>query len=296
MRQTLSYLKNKLGMGEPEHVVESLHYEAGEAPEKIELADTSEWQRLANLWRRAEKVEVSGATDADLRVTIASLEETAREIDRLMSAGLLTGAEADLLHMEMDTRVARLEQAMTNPRPNASGQSAGPSHPARIARRRLADRQGPLEQLSAAESLKVPVLKLVLPQVEEDVKLVSRSEIIQNLQPNEVSRIRRVREACRTALERIQSRLRGGASNARATAEWHQIRGAWREVSALAGEDLGPNERRRAEAQLGAAREAAAKLNLSGLMSRPEMVLLMHKADQLQERIRRNAGLKCARA
>jgi hypothetical protein len=289
MRQTLSYLKNKLGLGEPEHVVETFHHAEGEARENVSLTDTTEWQRLANLWSRAEKVEVSGAPDADLRVTIGSLETTARDIDRLMSTGLLSGAEADLLHLELDARVMRLEEAMNTPRSNASGQSMRPSHPARGARQRLADRQGPLEQLSAAPRLNTHVLKLVLPQVEQDVELLTRDDITQSLQPTELGKVRRVRENCRTALERIRTRLRGGASSARATSEWHEIRSAWRELAPLAERKPSPVERRRAESRLAGAREAALRLRLSGLMSRPEMSLFMQKADELQKRIRHNA-------
>jgi hypothetical protein len=290
MRQTLSYLKSKLGLGEPEHVVESLHYGEGEPREKVDLTETTEWQRLANLWQRAERVEVSGASDADLRVTIASLETTAREIDRLLAAGLLTGSESDLLHLELESRMARLEEAMNNPPSNASGQSVQPSHPARGARRRLADRQSALEQMSVADRLQLPVLSQVLPQVEQDIELLSRKDIIQSLQPTELSKVRRVREACRTSLERIQGRLRGGASNARATAEWHQIRTTWRDLAPLAATGTSPAQRRMAESRLADAREAATRLTLSGLMSRPEMSLLMQKADELQTRIRRSAA------
>jgi hypothetical protein len=294
MRQTLSYLKSKLGLSEPEHVVETLHHAEGEAHQPVKLTETTEWQRLVNLWRRAERLEVSGTTDADLRVTIASLETTASEIDRLMAAGMLTGAEADLLHMELDTRATRLEEAMDTPRSNASGQSVRPSHPARSARQRLADRQGPLESVSAAPRLEPNVLNLVLPQVEQDVELLGRKDLVMSLQPNELGKVRRVREACRTSLERIRTRLRGGASSARATAEWHHIRSTWRELAPLAAGPVTPAQRRQADSALKGAREAATRLTLSGLMSREEMDLLMHKADQLQARIR--AGSDGARA
>jgi hypothetical protein len=289
MRQTLSYLKNKLGLGEPEHVVETLHAAEGDAREDIDLNKTAEWQRLANLWRRAEAMEVPEADDADLRVTAASLETTARDIDRMLSAGLLTGPEADLLHLELDTRVERLTGAMANPPSNASGQVVRSAHPARGARQRLADRRGPLEQVSAAERLQSVVLDMVLPRVEQDIELLGRPDVINSLQPNELDKVRRVREGCRVALERIRTRLRGGASNARATAEWHEIRSTWRELASLASGSASPTERRRAEARLKGAREAATRLTLSGLMSRPERNLLMQKADELAARIRNSS-------
>jgi len=269
--------------------------------QQANLTDSPDWRIVVEAWHEAEDVAAGrrGAYPFDQAGKdrmLSSLEDAGRRVAALQTAGLLSAAEAGLLQKDLEV----LRHGVQAKRPTEMQQwtcyFAGPMpfmHSGGSVAR-LSARLPMLEQLAGLDTLRPEVVWKTLGTVERDLEVLSNEELVGRLGGEQRDQALEIRARAAKQVEVIRQRLRGDAVEVQDTDEWALVVEAWKVAAPLAKTGKSTTAQREAASQkLAAARAAAQKLGVAGLLSRPEAELLIQEADSLLEQIYRNPPTDC---
>jgi hypothetical protein len=265
----------------------------------VAFGQTAEWKALVATWRTASEVAsgVHGAypfTAAGKARLLAQIEQGKTQVVELRDAGALTAAESDLLISDLDILARGVNAKRSVDMKLATCYEPMMVVPSRDAMKRLAGRLPLLKKIAAADALNVTVLGKVLETVEVDLVTLSRDGALDALTAQERVRADELRKGAATVRQAIANRVRGDAESLDEAPEWKNVTAAWKLAAPLAKSGKSTNAQRlAADAQLKAARTAATKLAVAGLLTTAEAGLLHSEADRLREGIYRNPPTDC---
>jgi len=180
------------------------------------LADTGQWNRLMRVWTEAHAI-ASGQRgqypfdEEGKRDMMATLAATGKDINVLWDAGLLSGAEAKLLLLDLMHLIGGVQKMRPTEAREVTCYLPVLSLPAKQSMNRLAKRQPLLEQLLVSERLQAIVLDKVRQQIDRDMLALS-NDSIQRLDPDQIKFAKQLRTDVAQLLMQLQQRLDAPAS------------------------------------------------------------------------------------
>jgi hypothetical protein len=182
------------------------------------LGETSEWQRLAETWKEAERIAASKPysypfDEAGQKTLLLRLAQAGRDADTLLKAELLSAPEAALLQKESEALVERVRRFRPTELRNAECYKPMVFFPARESAARLAERLPLLEKMAAAGRVQPAALRKVLAAVERDLAALDRESDLQQLDAAERAAAEQTREAVKAEVEKLRKLLAGETSH-----------------------------------------------------------------------------------
>jgi len=269
--------------------------------QQANLTDSPDWRTVVEAWHEAEEVASGQRGDYPFNeqgkaALLSRLEDAGRKVAALQTAGLLSAAEAGLLNADLAVLVKGVQAKRPIEKQLTTCYLAGPMpfRPPQGSVARLSERLPLLEELAAADKLRPEVLYRTLGTVEDDLRVLGDEEFLKRVTAQKRDKALELRERAAKQVQRIRQRVRGGAAQLNDSPEWAAIVDAWKVAGPLAASGQSTTAQREAASQkLAAARAAAQKLGVAGLLSRPEAELLIQEADSLLEQIYRNPPTDC---
>jgi chorismate mutase len=210
-------------------------------------------------------------------------------IGTLQKDGLLSESEAGLLKSELSGIVEGVEAKRAVDQRMATCYEPGMIRPAHDSLKRLQERLPLLEKLAAAKSVNPEVVAKVLCTVEDDLAILSRPKLVEDLKPPERSDAPKVRNAAQAALTKIQAVARGIDTSLAKSAAWKTVTDGMAAVAPLAESGKSTERQRQVvEGQLDAAAVAADKLVAEGLLTWAEGEFLKAEMQKLRSEMLRD--------
>jgi len=277
---------------------------AGEKPQAVapsdkaaartDLDQRAEWKWIVAAWRDGEMTADGRRgsypfNEGQKKNLLDRLAGVGLRIATLQKDGLLSEAEAGLLKSELSGIVEGVEAKRAFDQRMATCYEPGMIRPAHDSLKRLQERLPLLEKLAAAKSVNPEVVAKVLCTVEDDLAILSRPKLVEDLKPPERSDAPKVRAAAQAALTKIQAAARGTDTSLAKSAAWKALTDGMDAVAPLAQSGKSTErERQVADGQLKAAEAAADKLAAEGLLAWPEAEMIKAECGSLRGEMRRD--------
>ena len=242
---------------------------SAEKPAGAALEETPEWKAILDAWKFVTPLaESRKSTEAQRKVVEEKVVAVKSAGEKLAAAGLITAAEAQLLHAEIaNLRAMILRDPPTDCQFTCYDMMT--VSPAKESLDRLTARLPLLRQLAEGGVVHPGVIAKILPTVEQDIQRLAEAKTSEDVRAEAEARVKEIRA--------LLARPSGASLDE--TPEWHALSAAWAESSEVASGKRGayPFDEAGKKTLLDALAKAdadLAKLEAAGLLGEPESAFL----------------------
>jgi len=189
----------------------------GEDPKvlaRMNLTETGPWRRFTATWAEADEV-ASGRRgshpfdESGKARLLAAVAAAGEDVDLLVKAGQLSGAEGELLKAELDLLTEGVQAHRPTELRNATCYEPMMIVPAADSLERLSDRLPFLQWLADNEKLQPAVIDKVLKTVEADIATLGSAEQLARLEAARRAEAEKTRADAEGCVAKIKTRLVG---------------------------------------------------------------------------------------